>query len=102
MRHVQSPGPAELAPGLFLFTSSVWQMNSAVLCSGGEALVVDPGFFPSEVEAAGEAAREGDEQPALARLEAVPYRGRPVPDHLRGVHQANARLVLDERRSLPG
>ena len=49
MRHIQGPGPAELAPGLFLFPSSVWQMNSAVLCSHGEALVVDPGFFPDEI-----------------------------------------------------
>ncbi|MGE5591448.1 MAG: hypothetical protein ACM3ZA_12660 [Bacillota bacterium] len=51
MRRADGPGPAELAPGLFLFPSSVWQMNSAVLCSGGEALVVDPGFFPGEVAA---------------------------------------------------
>lgn len=51
MRHVQGPGPAELAPGLFLFPSCAWQTNSAVLCSQGEALLVDPGFFPGEIAA---------------------------------------------------
>lgn len=31
-------------------TSGIWQTNSVVVASGGEALVVDPAFFPRELE----------------------------------------------------
>lgn len=30
-------------------TSGIWQMTSAVLSSGGAALVIDPGYFPREL-----------------------------------------------------
>lgn len=45
------PSVVTAAPGLFLFKSVLWQMNSPVLARGGEALVVDPGYFPLEVAA---------------------------------------------------
>lgn len=41
----------ELLPGIHLFTSSAWQMTSLVAFLGEEALVVDPGYFPEEIEA---------------------------------------------------
>ncbi|MHB9144225.1 MAG: MBL fold metallo-hydrolase [Symbiobacteriia bacterium] len=51
MAQDHGPSVAAAAPGLFLFTSVLWQMNSPVLTRGDEALVVDPGYFPREVAA---------------------------------------------------
>jgi hydroxyacylglutathione hydrolase len=38
-------------------TSGIWQLSSVVLSDGGECLVVDPGYFPRELDALAELAR---------------------------------------------
>lgn len=43
------PGAVPSAPGLFYFQSVLWQTNSLVLARRGQALVVDPGYFPREI-----------------------------------------------------
>ena len=54
-----------MVPGLFLFPSALWQTNSAVLARRGEALVVDPGYFPAEVQAIRDFVAEQGFSPAL-------------------------------------
>jgi len=41
-----------------VLTSGIWQLSSVVLADGGECLVVDPGYFPRELEELGRLARE--------------------------------------------
>jgi glyoxylase-like metal-dependent hydrolase (beta-lactamase superfamily II) len=38
-----------VAPRVDVRTSGIWQLNSVVLSSDGDALVVDPGYFPREL-----------------------------------------------------
>lgn len=47
-----------MAPRVDVRTSGIWQLNSVVLSSEGEALVVDPGYFPRELEELRALARE--------------------------------------------
>lgn len=53
----------ELTPGVMVQTSSMWQMNSLVVsgngpaAAGGAAVVVDPGWFPEEIDSLRELAR---------------------------------------------
>lgn len=40
----------EAGPGLFVRRSAAWEMNSALLVARGQAVVVDPGVRPSELD----------------------------------------------------
>lgn len=57
-----------LGAGLSLFQSAAWQMSSLVLDLGGETLVVDPGYFPEEVDQLASALAACGPQPARLLL----------------------------------
>ena len=54
--------------GLHLQPSLLWQTQCAVLSSGAEVLVVDPGYFPAEIAAAQALARQLGRQGAPPHL----------------------------------
>ena len=51
---------------LEVLTSGIWQMSSTIVASGDECLVVDPGYFPRELDDVARAARRRGEVRAVA------------------------------------
>ena len=46
--------------------SGIWQMSSTIVASGGECVVVDPGYFPRELDEVARAPRASSEMRAVA------------------------------------
>lgn len=46
-----------MATSLEVLTSGIWQLSSVVIADSGDCLVVDPGYFPRELEELGRVAR---------------------------------------------